>query len=71
MRLLTLQHGGQTKATLTAYTSALNAYSYLINQGVLPVSVSASTIQYCQQRQARKLFGKVISNARIYQKPAK
>ena len=45
VRLLTLQDGGQITETLTAYTPALNTYSYVINQGVLPVSAYASTIQ--------------------------
>lgn len=45
VRLLTLQDGGQITETLTAYQPELNAYSYVINKGVLPVSGYASTIQ--------------------------
>jgi len=45
VRLLTLQDGGQITETLTAYQPELNAYSYVINKGVLPVSAYASTIQ--------------------------
>lgn len=45
VRLLTLQDGGQITETLTAYKPELNAYSYVINKGVLPVSGYASTIQ--------------------------
>jgi mxaD protein len=44
-RLLTLQDGGTIKETLTAYNEPLMAYSYVINEGVLPVSHYASTIQ--------------------------
>ncbi len=45
VRLLTLQDGGKIKETLTAYNSANMTYSYVINEGVLPVSSYASTIQ--------------------------
>jgi mxaD protein len=45
VRLLTLQDGGQIKETLTAYNHANMTYSYVINEGVLPVSGYASTIQ--------------------------
>ncbi len=45
VRLLTLQDGGQTTVTLTAYTPVLNTYSCFLNQGGLPVSAYASTIQ--------------------------
>lgn len=45
VRLLTLQDGGTIKETLTAYNPAANTYSYVINEGVLPVSAYASTIQ--------------------------
>lgn len=45
VRLLTLQDGGHIKETLTAYNPAANTYSYVINEGVLPVSGYASTIQ--------------------------
>lgn len=45
VRLLTLQDGGNIKETLTAYNPAANTYSYVINEGVLPVSGYASTIQ--------------------------
>lgn len=44
VRLLTLGDGGQIKETLTAYDAASNSYSYVINEGVLPVSHYASTI---------------------------
>ncbi len=45
VRLLTLQDGGEIKETLTAYDEPNMAYSYVINEGVLPVSGYASTIQ--------------------------
>lgn len=45
VRLLTLGDGGQIKETLTAYNDASKTYSYMINEGVLPVSSYASTIQ--------------------------
>lgn len=45
VRLLTLGDGGQIKETLTAYNDANKTYSYVINEGVLPVSSYASTIQ--------------------------
>lgn len=45
VRLLTLQDGGQIKETLTAYSGENMTYSYVINEGVLPVSNYASTIQ--------------------------
>lgn len=45
VRLLTLQDGGKIKETLTAYNNAVMTYSYVINEGVLPVSHYASTIQ--------------------------
>lgn len=44
VRLLTLGDGGQIKETLTAYDAAGKTYSYIINEGVLPVSDYASTI---------------------------
>ncbi len=44
VRLLTLGDGGQIKETLTAYDAASKTYSYVINEGVLPVSNYASTI---------------------------
>ncbi len=44
VRLLTLGDGGQIKETLTAYDAANKTYSYVINEGVLPVSHYASTI---------------------------
>jgi mxaD protein len=45
VRLLTLQDGGHIKETLTAYSDANKTYAYIINEGVLPVSNYASTIQ--------------------------
>jgi mxaD protein len=45
VRLLTLQDGGTIKETLTAYNAAGMSYSYVINEGVLPVSNYSSTIQ--------------------------
>jgi mxaD protein len=42
---LTLQDGGTIKETLTAYNDIAMTYSYVINEGVLPVSHYASTIQ--------------------------
>jgi len=45
VRLLTLGDGGQITETLTAYNSDNMAYSYVINEGVLPVSNYVSTIQ--------------------------
>jgi len=45
VRLLTLQDGGTIKETLTAYSVPGMSYSYVINEGVLPVSQYASTIQ--------------------------
>lgn len=45
VRLLTLGDGGTIKETLTAYSVADMTYSYVINEGVLPVSNYASTIQ--------------------------
>lgn len=45
VRMLTLQDGGTIKETLTAYNSNAKTYSYVINEGVLPVSDYASTIQ--------------------------
>ncbi len=44
VRLLTLQDGGTIKETLTDYNAANKNYSYVINEGVLPVSQYASTI---------------------------
>jgi mxaD protein len=43
-RLLTLQDGGTIKESLTAYNANGMTYSYVINEGVLPVSHYASTI---------------------------
>lgn len=40
-----LQDDGQTTVTLTAYTSVLNTYSCVLNQGEFPVSSYTSTIQ--------------------------
>jgi mxaD protein len=45
VRLLTLGDGGKITETLTAYDAAGMTYSYVINEGVLPVSNYASTIQ--------------------------
>lgn len=45
VRLLTLQDGGKIEETLTAYNDANKTYAYVINEGVLPVSSYASTIQ--------------------------
>lgn len=45
VRLLTLGDGGTIKETLTGYNDANMTYSYVINEGVLPVSSYASTIQ--------------------------
>ncbi|MEE9332282.1 MAG: SRPBCC family protein [Methylophilaceae bacterium] len=45
VRLLTLQDGGTINETLTAYNDSAKTYSYIINEGVLPVSSYASTIQ--------------------------
>jgi len=45
VRLLTLQDGGTIKETLTAYNDAAMTLSYVINEGVLPVSHYASTVQ--------------------------
>lgn len=45
VRLLTLGDGGKIKETLTAYNDVNKTYSYVINEGVLPVSSYASTIQ--------------------------
>lgn len=45
VRMLTLQDGGTIKETLTAYNANAKTYSYIINEGVLPVSAYASTIQ--------------------------
>ncbi len=45
VRLLTLQDGGTIKETLTAYNATGMTYSYVINEGVLPVSNYASQIQ--------------------------
>lgn len=44
VRLLTLGDGGTIKETLTAYDATNKTYSYVINEGVLPVSNYASTI---------------------------
>lgn len=45
VRLLTLQDGGTIKEALTAYNAGGMSYSYVINEGVLPVSNYSSTIQ--------------------------
>lgn len=45
VRLLTLQDGGTIVETLKAYSHANMYYSYVINEGVLPVSNYASTIR--------------------------
>jgi mxaD protein len=45
IRLLTLQDGGTIHEQLTAYNDAAMTYSYVIKEGVLPVSHYASTIQ--------------------------
>jgi len=45
VRLLTLQDGGTIKETLTAYNASGMTYSYVINEGVLPVSNYSSQIQ--------------------------
>lgn len=45
VRLLTLGDGGQITETLTQYNVGNKSYSYVINNGVLPVSSYASTIQ--------------------------
>lgn len=45
IRKLTLQDGGAITETLTNYNFSGRAYSYVINEGVLPVSSYASTIQ--------------------------
>ncbi len=44
VRLLTLQDGGTIKETLTAYDANRKTLSYVINEGVLPVSNYASTL---------------------------
>jgi len=44
VRLLTLQDGGTIKETLTAYDAAGKTLSYVINEGVLPVSNYSSTL---------------------------
>ncbi len=44
VRMLTLGDGGTIQETLTAYDAANKTYSYVINEGVLPVSKYASTI---------------------------
>jgi mxaD protein len=44
-RLLTLQDGGKITEKLIAYDDAAKTYSYVIIEGVLPVSGYASTIQ--------------------------
>lgn len=43
-RLLTLQDGGQIKETLTAYNQKNKTMSYVITDGVLPVSQYASSL---------------------------
>ncbi len=45
IRLLTLQDGGTIKEMLTSYSNASMTYSYVIKEGVLPVSDYSSTIQ--------------------------
>ena len=44
VRMLTLGDGGTIKETLTVYDKTNKTYSYVINEGVLPVSDYASTI---------------------------
>jgi mxaD protein len=44
VRLLTLQDGGTINETLTAYNASGRTLSYVINEGVLPVSNYASTL---------------------------
>jgi mxaD protein len=45
VRKLTLQDGGTIVETLTNYSASGMTYSYVINEGVLPLSAYASTIQ--------------------------
>lgn len=45
VRFLTLQDGGTIKETLTAYDNAAMTYSYVINEGVLPVSNYSGHLQ--------------------------
>ena len=45
VRKLTLQDGGTIVETLTNYSASGMTYSYVINEGVLPFSGYASTIQ--------------------------
>jgi mxaD protein len=45
VRKLTLQDGGTIVETLTNYNASAMTYSYVINEGVLPLSAYASTIQ--------------------------
>jgi len=49
VRLLTLQDGGTITETLTTYSTPAMTYSYVIKEGVLPVSQYASTIQVIPQ----------------------